>query len=241
MFYCLDKLIAGYNLTPPFLDVGCGTGDLSSYLAKKGWEGKAIDFSDTAIATARDKLRRFPRVVVEKNSLTGVSGFYSTVFLWDVLEHIADDEAALLKVSLLLRSGGYVLASVPSNPREWRWDDTCYGHYRRYTVDEIRVKMTSQGLEVVMLWDFTYPFFWMMRRAYTRIMPPPEINSVDKEVLTKDSCKLNAWDISILSGFLDGLAILWWPFSRLQFLLFRNRTTQGHEMFVLARKSGAAQ
>ena len=32
-----------------FIDIGCGKGDVSAHLARKGWQGMAIDFSDAAI------------------------------------------------------------------------------------------------------------------------------------------------------------------------------------------------
>jgi SAM-dependent methyltransferase len=236
MFYCLDQLITSYHLEGPFLDVGCGNGDLSSYVAAKGWKGKAIDSSDMAVVSASDRLKGFPGVVVEKSLLADVQGSYRTVFLWDILEHIGDDRAALLKVSSLLSTGGHLLASVPSNPREWRWDDVLYGHYRRYTVKDITAELTTAGLETVVLWDFTYPFFWMMRRVYTKLKQAPKMEQIDRGILTGASSKVNAWDVSPLSRFLDRLVVLWWPLCRLQFCLFKNNTTWGHEMFVLARK-----
>ena len=233
MFYCLDKLIRDYDLKPPFLGVGCGNGDLSGYVAAKGWNGKAIDFSDVAIASASDRLKRFPRVIVEKRPLTAVHGTYRTVFLWDVLEHIQDDEVALGKIASLLSEDGHILASVPSNPREWRWDDNLYGHYRRYTADEITAKLIQAGLEVLLLWDFTYPFFWIMRRAYVKLQRTPQIE--DLNLSTRVSSTVKAWDNSFLARFLDGL-IIRSPLYELQFRLFRNQTARGHEMFVLARK-----
>ena len=39
MFYCLDRFVEQYGLHGPFLEVGCGRGDVSAYLAAKGWQG----------------------------------------------------------------------------------------------------------------------------------------------------------------------------------------------------------
>jgi hypothetical protein len=86
------------------------------------------------------------------------------------------------------------------------------------------------------LWDFTYPFFWMMRRVYVKLKRTPITDQIGKEILTEASSNVNAWDIPLLSGFLDRLVILWRPLFRLQFRLFRGSTAWGHEMFVLARK-----
>ena len=69
MFYCLDRLLSQYDISPPFLDVGCGVGDISRYVATKGWYGKAIDFSNIAIEKARLNLSTYKYIEVEKKSL----------------------------------------------------------------------------------------------------------------------------------------------------------------------------
>jgi SAM-dependent methyltransferase len=235
MFYCLDRFIEQFGLHGPFLEIGCGRGDVSVHLAKKGWDGAAIDFSDAAIAQARDNLSRFPRVTVRKQTLSEVTGRYRCVILWDVLEHIDDDREALREIERLLHPGGHLLIAVPSNPREWRWDDDFYGHFRRYTVDDLAEKLTQAGMHSLAFWDFTFPVFWAMRRMYTRIKTPVRSGG-DKASATMASAMVNAWDLPLASKLLDRTAILWYPIHRLQFRLFRNATGRGHEFFALAQK-----
>ena len=237
MLYCLDRFIERYALTGPFLEVGCGTGDVSEHLARKGWHGRAIDFSPAAIAQARARLARYPDVVVEQRALADVRGTYACIVLWDVLEHIEDDDAALAAVAGLLAPGGQVLIAVPSNPREWRWDDDFYGHFRRYTVDELARKLAGAGLTAQTFWDFTWPWFWAMRRVYTRLHRP-RAAAVAKLDATRASATHSAWDAGALTRLLDRTARLWAPLHRIQFALFRNATARGHELFVLARKGG---
>jgi len=237
MFYCLDCFIEQYGLHGPFLEIGCGRGDVSAYLAGKGWQGAAIDFSDAAVVQASTNLRAFPQVTVEKNSLDEISGAFDCIIMWDVLEHMEDDGGALRMVERLLRPGGQLLLAVPSNPREWRWDDDFYGHFRRYTVADMTEKLTQAGMPPQVFWDFTYPLFWLMRRIYTRIKSGNPVVA-DREASTKASATVNAWDMPLLSRLLDRTAVLWYPIHRLQFRLFRNATRRGHEFFVLARKSG---
>jgi SAM-dependent methyltransferase len=235
MFYCLDRFIGQYGLHGPFLEVGCGRGEVSAHLAQKGWQGTAIDFSDAAVAAASTRLATYPQVTVRKQALADVRGAFDCIIMWDVLEHIDDDRGALRMVERLLRPGGQLLLAVPSNPREWRWDDDFYGHFRRYTVTDMTEKLTQAGFEARAFWDFTYPWFWLMRRTYTRLKaaPPP---TTDKDASTKASATVNAWDVPLLSRLLDRTAILWYPLHRLQFRFFRDATQRGHEFFVLARK-----
>ena len=239
MFYCLDRFIERYGLHGPFLEIGCGRGDVSAYLANKGWQGAAIDYSEAAVAQASANLRQYPQISVAKRSLGEVTGAFDCIIMWDVLEHMEDDRGALRMVERLLRPGGQLLLAVPSNPREWRWDDDFYGHFRRYTVVDMTEKLTQAGLAPQVFWDFTFPLFWLMRRMYTRIKSGASA-APDKEASTKASSTVNAWELPLISRLLDRTAVLWYPIHRLQFRLFRNATDRGHEFFVLARKPADA-
>lgn len=235
MFLCLDRFIESHGIQGPFLEVGCGRGDVSVHLARRGWTGLAIDFSDAAIAQAAANLARFPGVEVRQQALADVRGSFACIIMWDVLEHIEDDQAALQAVAGLLRPGGRLLLAVPGNPREWRWDDEFYGHFRRYTVAELTHKLALAGLQAEAFWDFTFPVYWAMRRVYTRLKRPPD-RVDDKAGATMASATVNAWDLSLFSRLLDASAVLWRPLNRLQFRFFRHMTGRGHEFFALARK-----
>lgn len=236
MFYCLDKLIATHKLTYPFLDVGCGIGDSSKYLAQKGWTGSAIDSSESAIAQAKLNLKQFNSIQVTKRSLFEEVGSYQTILLWDVLEHINEDQVFLEKLSSLLAPGGHLLIAVPSNPKEWGWDDDFYGHYRRYTKKEMSEKLVKAGLSPVVFWDFTFPVFWIMRRLYILIKSPRKNSSEVKEERTDESAVVNAWDIPLISNILNKENFIWRFIYKMQFNFFKNKITKGHEFFVLAQK-----
>jgi cyclopropane fatty-acyl-phospholipid synthase-like methyltransferase len=55
----LRELIEGADTLPPgsALDVGCGTGDSSIYLAQHGWQVTGVDFTPKALDIARAKAR----------------------------------------------------------------------------------------------------------------------------------------------------------------------------------------
>ncbi len=60
------------------------------------------------------------------------SGSFDLVVCQNVLEHIADDEAALAEMARVLAPGGRLALLVPSGPTLFGSLDDAYGHWRRY-------------------------------------------------------------------------------------------------------------
>lgn len=238
IFFCLDKIIDRFKLKSPFLDVGCGIGDLSYYLALKGWDGAAIDLSKDAIVKAKAILINFKQVLPEHKSLDECKGRFNTVFCLDVLEHIKDDLGALKHIYDLLLPEGYLVISVPTNLREWRWDDDFYGHYRRYSKIEFKEKLCSCGFTPLVFWDFTYPIFWLMRRIYCRIKPAAVFSSDQQQFYSQKSSLHSAWQLSWLARFASGISLPWNIIYRLQFAYCKDMVEKGHEMLVVARRKG---
>jgi len=56
----MSALLAKYPPADPILDVGCGSGDLSIYLAQLGHQVVGVDFVEAAIADAQEKVRALP-------------------------------------------------------------------------------------------------------------------------------------------------------------------------------------
>ena len=56
----MSVLLGEYPPVDPVLDLGCGSGDLSIYLAELGHQTLGVDFVDTAIAHANEKARALP-------------------------------------------------------------------------------------------------------------------------------------------------------------------------------------
>lgn len=237
MFFCLERMIRQQQLQPPFLDVGCGRGDVSAFLAARGWEGVACDSSSQAIQACRANLARFPDVRVEESDVHAMTGTFRTIILWDCLEHIADDRAALKKIVSLLSRGGHLVLAVPTNTREWRWDDEFYGHYRRYSQKELDTLLRSAGVTPRLWWDFTFPFFWAMRRLAIRCTQMPSGGPSEKNVRTKESSVSQFWSIRTEHGIWDPRFFLWPMIYRVQFVFFKRWIGCGHETFVLAKKT----
>jgi cyclopropane fatty-acyl-phospholipid synthase-like methyltransferase len=61
----MTALLNKYPPTEPILDLGCGSGDLSIYLAQLGHQVVGIDFVEKAIANAHEKASSLPPQVAQ--------------------------------------------------------------------------------------------------------------------------------------------------------------------------------
>lgn len=235
----LDALCDRHGLRGPFLDAGCGPGYVAAHLARRGWDGLAVDNSETALALAHSRLDPIAGVELRDADLeTLEAGPFGTVLLFDVVEHIADDRRALRAVAGMQAPGGMLVLTVPTNgPREWRWDDDLWGHERRYEPAALRGLLGDCGYETLEMWDVTLPFFWLLRRVYTGLRPAPPIEGTRRE-RTVQGHLVDPWNFGVLYSLLSVTA-LWRPLFAVQ-RRFRAHVSRGHEMIVLARRSAVA-
>ena len=234
----MDRLSEQHPIRSPFLDVGCGIGDVSLHLAKKGLAGKAIDLSTIACLSAENNLLSYPNVQIEQKSLFDEHAVYRTVLMFDMLEHLENDASALQKAHSLLDRDGLLILSIPCNPHEWRWDDDFYGHIHRYSFKELSGKLRDAGLSPVTIWDTTFPWFWAIRRIYTLIKRPPsdQVRLSTKE-RTVQSSYSNAWQIPVFSDRLSSYNRIWNFLSKVQFVFYRQFVRHGFGWIIAARKT----
>ena len=132
------------------LEVGCGTGHNFAMLRHFGrLDGLELDSAARALAS-----RRLGHAVMDSPlpQLTGVPmGAYDLIAMLDVLEHIEDDEAALVSLARRLRPGGRLLITVPAHPWMWSAHDEVNHHKRRYTRRTLSAVVGKAGMKVEML------------------------------------------------------------------------------------------
>ena len=99
----LRELVEGTDSQPPgsALDVGCGTGDTSIYLAQHGWQVTGVDFTPKALDKARAKARAadaavdFVRADVTHLSQAGISGPFQLIVDNGCLHGMSDHDRDL--------------------------------------------------------------------------------------------------------------------------------------------------
>jgi SAM-dependent methyltransferase len=130
----LDALIR--RTAPPerarILEIGCGTGHNLQMLARFG----AVDALEVDAAAREMAEQRLGRPVMGSPlpDLAGVpERAYDIVTALDVIEHIADDAAAVASIARRLKPGGKFILTVPAHQWMWSAHDTVNHHHRRYS------------------------------------------------------------------------------------------------------------
>ncbi len=147
------------------LDVGCGTGAMSTRLQEWG-SVVSMDFSPLALQFSQ---RRGVKHLVGADAmqLPFASCGFDTIVSMDVLEHIPDDKLALKEFYRVLRPGGRVLLSVPAYPHLWSEHDVALQHFRRYLRPELESRFQEAGFHIEKLshtMTLLYPIVALQRR-----------------------------------------------------------------------------
>jgi SAM-dependent methyltransferase len=145
----LERLIAGLNLPEGarLLEIGSGTGGNLAMLARFG-EVCAVEND----AYARRHASEISGISVRGGSLPDAlpfdDGSFDLVCLFDVLEHVENDAAALERVCRLLKPGGRAVVTVPAYQWLYGAHDRAHHHFRRYTARRLRAMARGAGLRV---------------------------------------------------------------------------------------------
>lgn len=216
-----------------FLEVGCGAGDLACGLAKRGFEGLGIDYSEDAVSCAVSRLTS-DRVKIEKKSIDEVKGTYSIVIACDVMEHYEDDIGFLKKLMDYLKPGGYLLVTVPAHMQMWGANDDFAGHIRRYERNELSAKIKQCGLKLLFINSYGVPICNIMKPFYDRAISRQIDNKADVEIKTKQSAGMHLFINAKLLFNLLFNDITMYPFYVIQKLFYR--TEIGTAYFLAAKK-----
>ena len=109
------------------LDVGCGSGWLSEFFARLGYQVKGIDISPTLIEMARDRAARVPYDVDHETELrcsfavhdietAPLSEQFDAVLCYDSLHHFEDESAVMRHIAAMLPVGGVLFILEGERP-----------------------------------------------------------------------------------------------------------------------------
>lgn len=151
-----DVIVDTVRRYPPsgvILDVGGGTGFVALALNRAGFHATLMEPGVRGVASAR--ARAIPTIEAAYQTLSIPEASLSAVGMFDVLEHIEDDAAALSSIFRALAPGGRLYLTVPALQALWSSEDVYAGHFRRYSRSLLVECVAAVGFEV----DFASCFF----------------------------------------------------------------------------------
>lgn len=116
--------------TLKILDAGCGNGNLIVHLAKLG-QVIGIDASKEAV----DFCQKEHSLYVQQASIQKMpfsDNEFDFIICVDTIEHIEDELSAMKELHRVLKSGGFLIVTVPAFMCLWGGHDEKQGHFRRY-------------------------------------------------------------------------------------------------------------
>jgi SAM-dependent methyltransferase len=134
-------------------EVGCGTGLLQRQIEDAhGREVAGFDLNEVAL---KKNVSRLSSVhcynILERNP--ALQGRFDVIFLFDVLEHVADEIGFLNALIFHLSPGGRLILNVPACQWAYAEYDRADGHLRRYSINTLRTAVEPSNFGIM---NWTY-------------------------------------------------------------------------------------
>jgi SAM-dependent methyltransferase len=188
IFTITRKLSSSLKPCDFVVEVGCGTGNVLRALERACRESKVIGmelwFEGLRYARTRS------RAALVQGDIRNLpfSRSFDLVAMFDVLEHIPEDQETLCSVHDSLRPGGALLLTVPAHQFLWSHFDEAAGHCRRYSEQSLRQKLKNAGFQVDFVTQFMASLFLAMW-GYRKLSGLRK-NSTSAEELTNEEFQI---------------------------------------------------
>ena len=136
------------DISSKIIEIGAGTGNVSRYLKQNGFENISVGemhLNGLKYAKGYGITECYQFDLLN----TPFENEFDTVCMFDVLEHIEDDNLALQNIYKSLTKNGNIVLTVPSHMWLWNRDDTIAGHKNRYTKKELIDRLHANGFEIL--------------------------------------------------------------------------------------------
>lgn len=164
------EMILKVKATGRALDLGCASGFFLENLRRRGWEVMGCELADWAAQRARE-LFGLTVMTGDILKLQLPKNAFDLVTLWDVVEHMPDPAAALLKAKDAAKPNGLIIVrvqnvgSLDARVLGLNWIDWCLPyHFYHFTPKTLvalaekcglRVRQIDTGISTV-VWEFMF-------------------------------------------------------------------------------------
>lgn len=146
--FILDTVVKYIKSKDKIIEIGAGTGNIARYLQKNGY--KNISVGEIHLNGLKYAQSYGMKDCYQFDLLDSpFENEFDVVCMFDVLEHIPDDNLALQNVYKMLKVDGKIILTVPSHMWLWNRDDRIAGHKIRYIKKELIQRLENNGFEVL--------------------------------------------------------------------------------------------
>ena len=142
------------HLGDTVLEIGAGIGNISGRLMERRLLYVAAEKDPLHLHALRNRFLRTPNVVVQQidpevpADLANAENVFDTVLCLNVLEYVEDPARVVHSLSTALKPNGVLVVLAPHSQRLFGSLDRSMGHKRRYSAQEVRDLLESQGFTV---------------------------------------------------------------------------------------------
>lgn len=185
------------------LEIGCGTGGNLDMLSNFG-EVSALEMDKNAINIASKKTNNLYNIKLGycPEQLLFEEKQFDLICMFDVLEHIDDDEKTLVELKKLLKSNGKIFITVPSYKWLFGAHDKFLHHKRRYSKTRLKQLIPNELniLNISYFNTFLFPIAALVRLkdklfhsniSSTTNIPSNIINKILETIFSSERYLLN--------------------------------------------------
>ena len=144
---------AAENRKPPsVMDIGCATGAMLHYLAKRGWNVSGVEISPSG-EYARSKRRiKVSSLPLEENHYE--AGSYDVILASHLIEHLNNPASLVNEVFRLLKPGGHFFVTTPNiagfqaKLYRSRWRSAIFDHLYLFSIKTLKALLEKTGFKI---------------------------------------------------------------------------------------------
>lgn len=127
------------------LEIGGGTGFIAEKMLEQGYSIEMGEVHSNGLNYAKKKgIKKLYQFDLFHPPFEEE---FDVICLFDVLEHLSDDQLALTCIKKMLKPAGMLILTVPAHSWLWSHEDVIAGHKRRYTKDHLETLFQRVGME----------------------------------------------------------------------------------------------
>lgn len=148
------------------LEIGSGIGNISRQFLDKGYDLTVSDIRENYCGYLEEKLTGYDnlRDIVQMDLVhpefetvyADYIGSFENLFALNVIEHIEDDQLALVNCKKLLKPGGRIVILVPAYQALYNQFDENLFHFRRYTRESMGKVFEASSIPILRKFHFNF-------------------------------------------------------------------------------------